>query len=308
MDRQLLLRQVRELIELDRGFGVEFVMRRAAAAPTAALPGSALRPSVLPGPRAIAPSVVPPATPTLAAPAMPRATTVLLADPHGVRIATPVAASAAPAAVAAVPVGHTPVLSGATADDTALAAIARAIAACTACGLCTTRRLTVPGEGAARPALVFIGEGPGAEEDAQGRPFVGPAGQLLDKMIIAMGLARQEVFITNVVKCRPPGNRNPEPSEVLACSGFLEQQLASLAPQVICTLGNVPLRALFGAEQPGITRSHGQILTWRGITVIPTFHPSYLLRNEQAKKPAWEDLQVVLKSLGRTAPRRGATT
>ena len=121
-------------------------------------------------------------------------------------------------------------------------------------------------------------------------------------------MERQEVFITNVVKCRPPGNRNPEPSEVAACSGFLEQQIASLGPQVICTLGNVPLRALLGAEQPGITRSHGQTLSWRGITLIPTFHPSYLLRNEQAKKPAWEDLQVVLAALGRTAPKRGGAS
>ena len=307
MDRQLLLRQIRELIELDRGFGVEFVMRRSVAVPTTALPATALRPPVLPAPRAPVPSPVAPPAPSPVV--QPAATPAILADPHGVRVATPVERSATTVAASAVPAADVPAVPGAGAmAETILGAIARAIAACTACGLCTTRRSTVPGEGAARPALVFIGEGPGAEEDAQGRPFVGPAGQLLDKMIIAMGLARQEVFITNVVKCRPPGNRNPEPTEVLACSGFLEQQLASLAPQVICTLGNVPLRALFGAEQPGITRSHGQILTWRGITVIPTFHPSYLLRNEQAKKPAWEDLQVVLKSLGRTAPRRGAAT
>lgn len=152
--------------------------------------------------------------------------------------------------------------------------------------------------------LLFIGEGPGPEEEALGRPFVGPAGQLLDKMIAAMGLARADVFITDVVKCRLPANRNPDPQEIAACIPFLHRQIAALAPKVICTLGNVPLRALFGAEQPGITSSRGKRLEWNGRVVIPTFHPSYLLRNEQAKKPAWEDLLSVLRELGREPPKR----
>ncbi|MBA3708548.1 MAG: uracil-DNA glycosylase, partial [Planctomycetes bacterium] len=163
---------------------------------------------------------------------------------------------------------------------------------------------TVPGEGNPQPELMFIGEGPGAEEDLQGRPFVGPAGQLLDRMISAMGFSRAEVFIANVVKCRPPANRTPLPEEIAACLAYLHRQIQAAHPRIICTLGNVPLRALFGAEQPGITKVRGQRLTWNGITVIPTFHPSYLLRNASAKKPCWEDLLVVLSALGRQPPVR----
>ncbi len=134
---------------------------------------------------------------------------------------------------------------------------------------------------------MFVGEGPGADEDASGRPFVGAAGQLLDKMIGAMGLAREQVFICNVVKCRPPGNRAPEPEEMAACLPFLEAQLGVLRPKVICLLGATPLKTLLGLS--GITRLHGQRQEWRGIPVIPSFHPAYLLRNPEAKKPAWED-------------------
>lgn len=186
----------------------------------------------------------------------------------------------------------------------AIAAIAADIAACQRCGLCSGRTRTVPGEGSATPELVFVGEGPGRDEDLQGRPFVGPAGQLLDKMITAMGFARGEVHICNAVKCRPPGNRNPEPDELAACHPFLMAQLAVLRPKVICTLGNIPLRTLFGPDTPGITRIRGKRLEWQGIPVYPTFHPSYLLRNEAAKKPAWEDLKAVLAELGREPPAR----
>jgi DNA polymerase len=147
-------------------------------------------------------------------------------------------------------------------------------------------------------------EGPGRDEDEQGRPFVGAAGQLLDKMIHAMGFRREQVYICNAVKCRPPGNRNPEPEELAACHPFLMAQLAVLRPKVMCTLGNIPLRALFGPEVGGITRIRGTRLEWQGIPVYPTFHPSYLLRNEAAKKPAWEDLKLVLAELGREPPAR----
>jgi DNA polymerase len=210
--------------------------------------------------------------------------------------------------VASVPVVTAPppaiALTGLAASD--LAAIAAQIAACTRCKLCPTRTRTVPGEGNPSPDLLFVGEGPGADEDAQGRPFVGPAGQLLTKMIAAMGLRRDEVFIANIVKCRPPDNRAPEPDEVAACMPFLEAQVQALKPKVICALGNTPLRALMGDDKLGITRMRGKRLAWKGFVLIPTFHPSYLLRNPTAKKPCWEDLLTVLKELGRTPPPRKA--
>lgn len=183
--------------------------------------------------------------------------------------------------------------------DERLAIIAQNISACTRCGLCEKRKNSVAGEGHAQPEIVFIGEDPGADEDRLGRPFVGAAGQLLDKMIVAMGLQRHEIFIANVVKCRPPGNRTPELDEANTCLPWLEQQIDILKPKIICTLGNTPLRALSGNGQLGITRQRGQTFQWRGITVLPTFHPSYLLRNPEAKKPCWEDLQTLMEKIGR---------
>lgn len=123
-------------------------------------------------------------------------------------------------------------------------------------------------------------------------------------MIAAMGLTRNQVFIANVVKCRPPGNRNPEPDEVAACLPYLKAQIQAIGPAVICTLGNTPLRALRQDTTLGITRQRGRAFTYEGITCVPTFHPSYLLRNEAAKRPAWEDLKQVLGLLGREPPRR----
>ncbi len=207
--------------------------------------------------------------------------------------APPICAAPPPAPTGAMP------LPAAT-----LAAIASEVAACRACGLCQTRTRTVPGEGDPAAELVFVGEGPGADEDEQGRPFVGKAGELLERMIVAMGLTRDQVYICNVVKCRPPGNRTPEPAEVTACIGYLHRQLATIRPKVICALGNTPLRALTGDATLGITRMRGQRLDYRGTPLIPTFHPAYLLRNETAKKPCWEDLKQVLAVLGRTPPVR----
>lgn len=194
-----------------------------------------------------------------------------------------------------------------TSDTTtdSLEKITQEIAVCKACRLCDGRRNTVPGEGTPQPTLLFVGEGPGADEDAQGRPFVGAAGQLLDKMIIAMGLTRDEVYIANIIKCRPPGNRTPELDEVTACLPFLQRQIAQLKPTVICALGNTPLRALTGNDKAGITRMRGKQLSYNGIVMIPTFHPSFLLRNPDAKKPCWDDLQAVLKLMGREPPKRG---
>ena len=296
-ERDDLLANLRQLIELDRGFGIEFVPQPAPVAapgrpaaplrPTNPAPGVTPRVSAPVSPAAAARPIVPPA------PRAPVATPVVARAP--VQTATP-----APDAVRWTPPAD--LLSVPPAES--LARIAAEVATCRRCGLCATRTTTVPGEGAAAPELLFIGEGPEADEDKAGRPFVGEAGKLLDKMIVAMGLARADVFIVNVVKCRPPGNRTPEPSEVAQCLPFLQAQIAVLKPRIICTLGNVPLKALFGEDVPGITRSRGQRMTWQGIAVIPTFHPSYLLRNPAAKKPCWEDLQAVLTELGRTPPAR----
>jgi DNA polymerase len=175
--------------------------------------------------------------------------------------------------------------------------VAEAIRACTKCPLHATRKHAVPGEGNARPRLLFVGEAPGADEDQQGRPFVGAAGQLLDKMIAAMGLARGEVFIANVLKCRPPGNRDPQPPEVAACLPYLRAQIALLAPDVICTLGRPAAHALLEVTTP-ISRLRGRFATYRGTPLMPTFHPSYLLRSPGERKFAWQDLQEIMKLLG----------
>ena len=185
-----------------------------------------------------------------------------------------------------------------------LQALATHIAACERCALCSKRTQTVAGEGNPDTELMFVGEGPGAEEDKQGRPFVGAAGQLLDKMINAMGFARSDVFIANIIKCRPPGNRTPEEDETATCMPWLEQQINIIQPKIICTLGNTPLRALCGDPKAGITRQRGKLFRWQDIPVIPTFHPSYLLRNQEAKKPCWDDLKAVLQELGRDIPER----
>lgn len=183
--------------------------------------------------------------------------------------------------------------------------IATEIAVCRACGLCDGRKTTVPGEGSERAELLFVGDGPDEQDDASGRPFVGAAGDLLTKMIEAMGLKRDQVFITNVVKCRLPGQRPPTPSEVTACQGFLHRQIALVKPKIICAFGNAPLRALMKDDTLDINTMRGKKLTFNGMTLIPTYHPRYLQSNPTAKKPCWEDLQMVLKELGRELPKRG---
>ncbi|RKY22021.1 MAG: uracil-DNA glycosylase [Planctomycetota bacterium] len=175
-----------------------------------------------------------------------------------------------------------------------LAEVARQAADCTACKLCERRTQAVPGEGAPDASIVFVGEGPGADEDRSGRPFVGPAGQLLDDIITkGMGLRREDVFICNIVKCRPPGNRDPQPDEVAACSDFLERQLLAIGPRVICALGANAARLLLQTDAP-LGRLRGRAADWRGIPVIPTYHPAYLLRSPEAKRPTWEDIQKVM--------------
>jgi uracil-DNA glycosylase family 4 len=173
---------------------------------------------------------------------------------------------------------------------------------CRRCKLHQGRTHIVFGVGPAEARLMLIGEGPGREEDLQGEPFVGAAGQLLDKMISAMGLARREVYIANVVKCRPPLNRDPEPDEVEACRVFLDAQIAAVAPQVMVTLGKHAAHSLLTCTTP-MTRLRGQWGEYRGIPVMPTFHPAYLLRNPADKKLVWSDLKQVMKRLGLERPK-----
>ena len=168
---------------------------------------------------------------------------------------------------------------------------------CTRCKLHTTRNKIVFGDGSAKSELVFIGEGPGADEDAQGLPFVGRAGKLLTQMIEAMGLQRQQVYICNVVKCRPPGNRQPEKDEVDSCSPFLFRQLDALRPKVIVCLGATAARTLLQTNR-GISHFRGEWLEYRGYKMIATYHPAYLLRNPAAKGDVWKDLQKVMAELG----------
>jgi DNA polymerase len=182
----------------------------------------------------------------------------------------------------------------------ALEALRRRMASCTACELHKTRTTLVFGEGNPHGELVFIGEGPGRDEDLSGRPFVGRAGALLTKIIGAMGLKREDVYIANIVKCRPPGNRNPEPDEIMECLPFLEEQVDLIGPKVICSLGNVATQTLTG-ERDGITRMRGRSYEYRGIRMIPTFHPAACLRNPGIKKDVWEDIQKIMKILGLTA-------
>lgn len=164
---------------------------------------------------------------------------------------------------------------------------------CRRCGLCEGRNQIVFGVGDPEADLMVIGEGPGQEEDLSGEPFVGPAGQMLDRMLSnVLGLQRSQVYIANIVKCRPPGNRNPEPDEIAACKPFLERQIAAIQPRLILVLGSVAFKALFEVEV-GIKASRGRWREWRGIPVMPTFHPAYLLRSPDEKKWTFEDLKVV---------------
>jgi uracil-DNA glycosylase family 4 len=180
----------------------------------------------------------------------------------------------------------------------------REASGCTLCSLCETRNTVVFGAGNSKqPLIAFVGEGPGADEDQTGQPFVGRAGQLLNGAIEkGLGLKREDLYICNVVKCRPPENRTPLPNEVLACSPYLFRQLELVQPKVIITLGQTPQLALSGVDL-GITKLRGQWQEWRGIPLMPTYHPAYILRNPPAKKPFWEDLQAVMKFLGLTPPK-----
>jgi uracil-DNA glycosylase family 4 len=183
-----------------------------------------------------------------------------------------------------------------------LALLAQEAAGCTACVLHEKRTNSVFARGNPDAELVFVGEGPGRDEDLQGLPFVGAAGQLLDKMIAAMGYGRDDVYICNVVKCRPPENRTPSPEEAVACSRFLVPQLQAVAPKMIVALGRCAAQALGVAQATGSWR--GRFSSFEGVPVMPTYHPAYLLRSPEQKRIVWEDLQQVMARLGRTPKAR----
>ena len=183
------------------------------------------------------------------------------------------------------------------------------VAACRRCGLCETRTNTVFGQGAVHTPIVMVGEGPGADEDAQGLAFVGRAGQLLTKILSAAGIDRESVFITNVVKCRPPNNRTPTQEEMLKCGDFLEAQLLLLRPRILVCLGNTPLKWLLRTSE-GITALRGRWFDWRGVRLFPMFHPSYLLRNDSRQKGSpkdltWQDVQNLKARLDEITKRKG---
>ncbi len=167
---------------------------------------------------------------------------------------------------------------------------------CHRCPLCKGRNRIVFGGGNPTARVVFVGEAPGREEDKQGVPFVGEAGQLLDRILFAMGLKREDVYICNVEKCRPPGNRDPEPEEIEACEPFLKRQLAAIHPQVLVTLGKFAAQTLLKERTP-IGRLRGHWREYEGIPLMPTFHPAFLLRNPTAKREVWTDMKKVMKKL-----------
>lgn len=208
-----------------------------------------------------------------------------------------------PAARAEVPLPReaktatAPVVSSSMPVQGALTDVREELGECTRCKLCKGRKTIVFGEGNPEAALVFIGEGPGQEEDDQGRPFVGPAGQLLTDIIVkGMQLRREDVYICNIVKCRPPGNRNPESDEIEACEPFLIKQLQAIRPQCIIALGNVAVKTLLKTKA-GITSLRGAWQSYQGIPLMPTFHPAYLLRTPGDKKLVWEDIKKVIAEM-----------
>jgi DNA polymerase len=213
-------------------------------------------------------------------------------------------APAKPSAPRVLPVAPLAALDNPEDKTRKLAVLAEQAAGCTRCVLHEKRNRSVFERGSPNAELVFVGEGPGRDEDAQGLPFVGAAGQLLDRMIAAMGYARDAVYICNVVKCRPPENRTPRPEEALACSHFLVPQIELVAPKAIVALGRCAAQALGVADVSGPWR--GRWGTWHGVPILPTYHPAFLLRSPEFKRTVWEDLQQVMARLGRSPATRGS--
>ena len=185
-----------------------------------------------------------------------------------------------------------------------LAALKKDVLGCQECDLCRTRTNVVFGAGNPHASLIFIGEAPGGEEDKQGEPFVGRAGQLLTKIIEAMGLKREDVYIANILKCRPPNNRAPLPTEIIACQQNVKRQVEMIKPRVICTLGKFASQTFLGTQTP-ISALRGNFREYNGIKVMPTFHPAYLLRNPDDKKLVWQDMKKVMKELSRPEENPG---
>jgi len=179
-----------------------------------------------------------------------------------------------------------------------LAEVREELGECTRCKLHRHRTQIVFGVGNPKAGLVFVGEAPGADEDAQGEPFVGRAGQLLTKIIQAMGMQREDVYICNIIKCRPPNNRTPESEEILACQPFLVKQLQAIRPKFICALGGPAAQTLLQTKEP-ISRLRGKFYDFHGIPLLPTFHPAFLLRNPYEKKTVWEDMKLLLREMQR---------
>jgi len=231
------------------------------------------------------------------------------ASPSSVKASSMPSASLPPAAsraarVAEVAVHAAPSLFDASlrVEGDSLTRIREDIGDCRRCRLCEARNKIVFGDGSASAQLVFVGEGPGHDEDVQGLPFVGRAGKLLTQMIEAMGLRREDVYICNIVKCRPPQNRQPEKDEVATCSPFLDRQLAVLAPRVIVCLGNVAAQTLLGTNK-SISSFRGQWFEFRGSKLLATYHPAFLLRTPSAKSEVWTDLKKVMAELGLKPPK-----
>jgi uracil-DNA glycosylase family 4 len=185
-------------------------------------------------------------------------------------------------------------LSGASSKDREMVQLIAEITACMACKLHSTRINTVPGEGNLDAEVMFIGEGPGADEDVKGRPFVGAAGRLLDAIINAMNFRREDVYIANIVKCRPPSNRIPEADEVDSCIGYLYRQIAIINPKMIILLGSTAYKAIIKDSKEGITKVRGRVLEQDGYIFMPTFHPAALLRDPSRKIDVWTDMKKVL--------------
>ncbi|MBN2198930.1 MAG: uracil-DNA glycosylase [Candidatus Aminicenantes bacterium] len=192
--------------------------------------------------------------------------------------------------------GAGPRISSASGNAAELEALAAEISACRKCALADVRNRSVAGEGNPSARLMFVGEAPGADEDLRGIPFIGRAGKLLDRIIAAMGFDRQEVFIANILKCRPPNNRDPLPDEVRACSPYLLRQVEIIRPEVIVTLGK-PATNFFYGRETAITVVHGRFFDFNGIQVMPTYHPAFLLRNERFKRDVWQDMRQVMAFL-----------
>ena len=231
-----------------------------------------------------------------------------LADTSSHERATPSTQPLPPARPAVRPIPAASQAAATELPDDPLLRLRTEALSCRKCGLCESRKSVVFGEGNRNPDVLFVGEAPGAVEDQTGRPFVGPAGQLLDKILDgAMGMKRSDVYIANINKCRPPGNRDPQPEEVAACLPFLKLQVALLRPKVIVALGRIAAHNLLGTEEP-MRELRGRNLNYEGIPVVVTWHPAFLLRDPSRKPETWQDIKRVNRMLGRPEDPRQATT